>query len=321
MERRRSRRPPPWSAGVLAGHRPQAAIVRGPPGPRSIGTYGGAVGTRLPNSLRDRECGAGRRGRRRSMHRRGGVNVNRKYPLCGERCGERERRIEAGGASVEPASRPAVDTSRRAVLERRCPHRPPPTWSAGVLAGHRRRRAWCVGLPAHGPSARSARACGAAQAGEDAGAPVGPALHAAVRADEGAGPPCGGAGVSMSTENVRFVGSGVESGSAGLRPAGPASSPRPGRRSIRQGAQFWSAGVLTGHRPPGAPASSPATAGGGHGAWVFRPTVRRLGRQGPAVRRRPARTPALHGAGAPCGSAGRRGRRRSMQRRGGVNVN
>ena len=29
-----------------------------------------------------------------------------------------------------------------------------PSWSAGVLTGHRRRRAWSVGLPAHGRSAR-----------------------------------------------------------------------------------------------------------------------------------------------------------------------
>ncbi len=52
--------------------------------------------------------------------------------------------------------------------------------------------------------------------------------------------------------------------------------------------------------------SPPATAAAGHGPWPSRPTVRRYGAavgtrlpKGPTARRRPARTPALHGTGAP----------------------
>ena len=63
----------------------------------------------------------------------------------------------------------------------------------------------------------------------------------------------------------------------------------------------------SGRASPGA-VSSPATAVGGHGPRASRPTVGRHGgavgrrlREGRAVRRRPARTPALHGAGAPRG--------------------
>ena len=75
-----------------------------------------------------------------------------------------------------------------------------------------------------------------------------------------------------------------------------------GRRSLRQGAPFlergcpWSSGVH------GAPVSSPASASGGQGLWASRPTILRYGAavgtrlpEGPAVRRGPARTPALHG--------------------------
>ncbi len=71
--------------------------------------------------------------------------------------------------------------------------------------------------------------------------------------------------------------------------------------------QSWSAGVLTGHRTPGAPASSPATAPGGHGPSASRPTVHR---HGGAAGTRP-RCGGAAGTRPRCG-AGRRGRRRSM---------
>ncbi len=81
-----------------------------------------------------------------------------------------------------------------------------------------------------------------------------------------------------------------------------------GRRSMRPALDTPGGGSS------GAPVSSPATAAGGHhGPWASPPTVRRHGvmsrrrlPEGRRVRRRPARTPALHGAGAPWG-------RRSMR--------
>ncbi len=113
--------------------------------------------------------------------------------------------------------------------------------------------------------------------------------------------------------------SGMDRGGAGARSVGPSSRPAgdclgdwrcgAGRRGRRRsiGPALHRAGALTGHRPPGAPASTPATAAGGHGPWGCRRTVGRqvvaVGRSllgGVEVRRRPARTPALHGATAPC---------------------
>ena len=95
---------------------------------------------------------------------------------------------------------------------------------------------------------------------------------------------------------------------------------RRGRRRSRAAQAGEDAGAPWGRRshrsPPGAPVSSPATAEGGHGPWASRPTVAQHGGavnrrlpEGPKVRPRPARTPALQGG------AGRRGRRRSMVRR------
>ncbi len=113
--------------------------------------------------LRGDSHGPGRRGRRRSMGPAPQARVAhgralRGYARCGP--GRRGRRRSTG---------PALHSSGRARA-----------WSAGVLTGHRRRRASTVGLPASGPSVRprcryetAQGTGGAAQAGEDAGAPWG----------------------------------------------------------------------------------------------------------------------------------------------------
>ncbi len=148
---------------------PQAGMLRGPPRPRSIGTRRRC---RHKIRMRGRGCGAGRRGRRRSMgpalHTSGGDCSG--APVSSP--------ASAAGGHAPWASPPTLhryaaplstrDSNEGPTVQRR-PARTPALhgagatyvrarvfWSAGVLIGLRRRRACSVGLPAHGPSVRGA---------------------------------------------------------------------------------------------------------------------------------------------------------------------
>ncbi len=263
-----------------------AAGGRGPwASRRTVGRHGGACGRRLAEGP-----AVGRRpaGRRRSMGAPGAPVSSPATAAGGHGAWASRRAVGGHGGGV----------GRRLAEGPKVGRRPAGTpalhgcaGSAGVLAGHRRRRAWTVGCQCQ---LKMSAFCQ----------------------------------LKMSA----FLWSGGEGGSAGS--VGPVAR--------------WGGGWLRGRRcgvgrrgrrrsmgAPGAPVSSPATAAGGRGPWASRRTVVRPGgacgrrlAEGPAVRRRPAGTPALHGwAGSAGVLTGQRRRRawtvglsahgRSARRRGG----
>ena len=121
------------------------------------GTDGAARAGEDAGAPWDPRGGAGRRGRRRSMRPTGRRRPARTPALhgthgaaragedagapCGRRGGVGRRgRRRSMGPALHGAGAPNVRARQ--------------SWSAGVLAGHRRRRAWSVGFPAHGPPVR-----------------------------------------------------------------------------------------------------------------------------------------------------------------------
>ncbi len=279
-ERRRPRRPPhrerrcprrPPHRERRCPHRPPppAGMDRVPPGPRWVG----AVARSTRACLRNGRCCVGRRGRRRSMGRRS-MGPTLRTSGRAIRGAPVSSPATAAGGHGPCASRPTVGRtvarSTRACLRN------------GRCCVGRRGRRRSMGRRSMG-STRPTSGC---------------AIHGApVSSPATAG---GGHGPWASRPAVGRQGGAVDTSLPEER--------KVLRRPARTPALHGAALPTSGRAIHGAPVSSPAPAGGGHGPCASRPTV---GRHGGAVDtrlpeerkvlRRPARTPALHGVGAPRG--------------------
>ncbi len=211
----------------------------------------------------------------------------------------------AGGCGAGQAGEDAGAPWCRGSMVRRSIRQGAEFWSAGVLTGQRRRRGWTVGFPARG---RSGRRCVGQEAAEWGRPARTPALHGAaldgLAVDTSRGGvlerrcphrPAAQAGMDGRSSGARSVvtsarwAGGCGAAQAGEDAGAPWCRGSMVRRSIRLGAEFWSEGVLTGQRHRrGRTVGFPAPG---------RSARRRVGQEA-AERRRPARTPALHGAGA-----------------------
>ena len=269
-------------------------MVRWAPG-RRVRRYGGAAGTRLSEG---RDVRAGRRGRRRSMGPALHAGLRARDCLKDRPCGagRRGRRRSMGpplhrsgsASSGAPVSSPATARGAHGPLgprvrrdggaaDTRLPQ------GRDVRAGRRGRRR-SLGPALHaGLRARDCLRdgmCGAGRRGRRRS--MGPALRTSGRASPGA-PVSSPATTRMERRCPHRPTVLRHGGAFGRRlREGRRVRRRPARTAALHGSgapyvrarQSWSPGVLTGHRPYGAPVSSPAPAAGGHGPCASRPRGR-----------------------------------------------